>query len=116
MGDPQHGKSPKQKDQVVLKKRRIRFCDAISDRLKAELDASLQMLMGVEAMVFEDEDLYVTYDLIQVSLEDIEKAIEKVAVGFREGVVEQVKRGLIHYSEECELDNLAHLTKDGGCH
>ena len=105
-----------QLDQVVLKKRRIRFCDAISDRLKAELDASLQMLMGVEAMVFEDEDLYVTYDLIQVSLEDIEKAIEKVAVGFREGVVEQVKRGLIHYSEECELDNLAHLTKDGGCH
>ena len=47
VGDPKHGKSPKQKDQVVLKKRRIRFCDAISDRLKAELDASLQMLMGV---------------------------------------------------------------------
>ena len=116
VGDPQHGKSPKQKDQVVLKKRRIRFCEAISDPLKAELEASLQMLMGVEAIVFEDEDLYVTYDLIQVSLEDIEKAIEKAAVGFRKGVLDQVKRGLIHYSEECELDNLAHLTKDGGCH
>jgi YHS domain-containing protein len=116
VGDPQHGLSPKQKDQVVLKKRRIRFCEAISDPLKTELETSLQLLMGIEGLDFRGQELYVTYDLLQVSLEDIEKTIEQTAVRLREGVAEQGKRGLIHYSEECELSNLAHLTRDSGCH
>jgi YHS domain-containing protein len=116
VGDPQHGLSPKQKKQVVFKKRRIRLCETIGDELKANLKTSLQSLMGVEAVNFENQEMYVTYDLLQVSLEDIEKAIEQAAARLRQGVTEQVKRGLIHYSEECELDNLAHLTRGGGCH
>lgn len=116
VGDPRHGMSPKQKNQVVLKKRRIRFCEAISDELKADLKTSLQSLMGIEALDFTDQELYVTYDLLQVSLEYIEQTIEQAAGRLRQGVAEQIKRGLIHYSEECELDNLAHLTRDGRCH
>lgn len=85
VGDPQHGLSPKQKDQVVLKKRRIRLCKAISDQLKAELETSLQLLMGIERLDFRDQELYVTYDLLQVSLEDIEKTIEQTAIRLREG-------------------------------
>ena len=116
VGDPQHGMSPKQKDQVVLKKRHVRFRDAIGDELKGSLRTSLQSLMGIEALEIGEHELYVIYDLLQVSLEDIEKTIEQTAIRLREGVAQQVKRGLIHYSEECELDNLAHLARDGGCH
>lgn len=114
VGDPQHGKSVKQKGQLVLKKRRIKFFDTISDSLKAELAVSLQSMMGIEALDLRDQELYVTYDLLQVSLEDIEKTIEHTAALLLEGVTEKIKRGLIHYNEECELDNLAHLTKDSG--
>ncbi|MEQ9022791.1 MAG: YHS domain-containing protein [Pseudomonadales bacterium] len=114
VGDPQHGMSPKQKNKVVQKKRRIRLREAIGDQLKADLKISLKSLMGIEQLDFTDQELYVTYDLLQISLEDIEQTIEQEAGRLREGMVEQVKSGLIHYSEDCELDNLAHLTKDGG--
>ncbi len=116
VGDPQHGFSPKQKNQVVLKKRRIRLRDAISDELKADLETSLQSLMGIEALDLTDQDVYVTYDLLQASLEDIEKTIEQAEARLSKSMAVQVKRGLIHYSEECELDNLAHLTRGGGYH
>lgn len=116
VGDPQHGLSPKQKNQVILKKRRMRLREIISDDLKADLKTSLQSLMGIDAVDFTDQELYVTYDLLQASLEDIEKTIEQAAARLSKGMAEQVKRRLIHYSEECELDNLAHLTKNSDCH
>ena len=114
VGDPQHGRSAKQKNQVALKKRCIRLREAIGEQLKTDLKTSLESLMGVQRVGIADQELYVTYDLLQVSLEDIEQTIEQEAGRLREGIVEQMKRGLIHYSEECELDNLAHLTKDSG--
>lgn len=113
VGDPQHGLSPKQKNQKVLKKRRIRLRETISDKLKADLKTSLQSLMGIEALDITDQELYVTYDLLQVSLEDIEQTVERAAGRLEKAVVERVKRALIHYSEECELDNFAHLSRDG---
>ena len=58
----------------------------------------------------------IKYGNLNASLEDIENTIEQVAISLRDGLVDKIKRGVIHYSEECELDNLAHLTRDGGCH
>lgn len=116
VGDPQHGLSAKQKDQVVLKQRRIRLNEVISDDVKKVLEESLLALMGIRELAFDQQDLFVTYDLLEVSLESIEKAIEDSVASLQGTVLENLKRGLIHYSEECELANLAHLTKDGGCH
>lgn len=116
VGDPKHGLSPKQKGQAALKKRRIGLAEPVDDELKALLEQSLLSLMGVETLVFEGSCVYVTYDLLQVSLEKIETSIEQTAANLRSGVVERVKRGFIHYSEECELDNLAHPGEGGSCH
>ncbi len=116
VGDPKHGLSPKQKGQAALKTRRIGFAEAVGDELKATLDQSLLSLMGVEALRFEGHCLYVSYDLFQVSLEEIEATIEQTAAKLHSGMLERVKRGFIHYSEECELDNLAHPGGDGSCH
>ena len=116
VGDPKHGSSPKQKGQTVWKKRRIGFARPVSDELKAVLEQSLLSLMGVETLVFEKACLCVTYDLLRVPLGQIEMTIEQTAANFRSGVVERVKRGFIHYSEEFELDNLAHPGDSSGCH
>lgn len=116
VGDPKHGLSPKQKNQVILKKRRISFAEPISDELKSVLEENLLSLMGIEGLAFEEQCLYVTYDLLQVSLEDIETTIEQTAATLYAGLIERIKSGFIHYSEECELENMAYLTRDGGCH
>lgn len=112
VGDPQHGLSAKQKNQVVLKKRRIRLNEVISIDIKKVLEKSLLALMGVREVIFNQQDVFVTYDLLEVSLESIEKTIEDRAVSLRGAVLENIKRGLIHFSEDCEIDNLTHLTKD----
>lgn len=116
VGHPKNGLSAKQKGQTVLKKRRIGFYEPIDEELKFVLEQSLLSLMGVETLVFEGPCLYVTYDLLQVSLEEIEASIEHTAGKLPSGVTDRIKRGFIHYSEECELDNLAHLNSDSGCH
>ena len=116
VGDPKHGLSPKQKGQAALKKRRIGFVEPVDEELKDVLEQSLLSLMGIESLVFEESLLYVTYDLLQVSLEEIEAAIEQSAGKLKSGVAHRIKRGFIHYSEECELDNLAYLTHDQGHH
>jgi YHS domain-containing protein len=116
VGDPQHGKSVKQKNEKVLKQRRIRFNEAISNDLKKVLEESLHVLMGIVELTFEEQDLLVTYDLLEVSLEMIEKTIEDSAIRLRGSILENIKRGLIHYSEDCELDNLSHLSKDNNGH
>ncbi len=116
VGDPQHGLAPKQKNQVVLKKRRIRLHETIDEDLKKTLEGGLKSLMGIKSVDFEQEDIFVIYDLLEISLDTIEEAIENCAVQLDGRILENIKRGLIHYSEECALDNLEHLTKDSHRH
>ena len=63
-----------------------------------------------------NQELFVTYDLLEVSLDSIEKNIENSAANLRKTLFDSIKRGIIHYSEDCELENLAHLSKEGKCH
>ena len=93
----------------MLKKR-------ISEDLKAVLEKSLRSLMGIKEIGFDQQVLFVSYDLLQVSLDTIEKVIEDNASQQNGTVLGKIKRSIIHYSEECELGNLAHLTKGGGYH
>lgn len=116
VGEPQHGLSPKQNKQMVLKQRRIMLKKRISEDLKALLEKSLRSLMGIKEIGFDQQVLFVSYDLLQVSLDTIEKVIEDNASQQNGTVFGKIKRSIIHYSEECELGNLAHLTKGGGYH
>ena len=72
--------------------------------------------MGVKEFNANREAVYVTYDLMEVSLEDIERTIEGVLGKLGSPMVDRIKRGWIHYTEECELENLAHPAEEGGCH
>lgn len=116
VGDPRHGLSAKQKGEVVIKKRKLSLSFATSDEVKSRLKNDIGILMGVKTLSFNEGDIHVTYDLLQISLEDIENAIVTSACQLDGAITETIKRGFIHYSEECELDNLARLTKEGGCH
>tara|TARA_R110001592_G_scaffold87572_1_gene258526 strand:+ start:3093 stop:3548 length:456 start_codon:yes stop_codon:yes gene_type:complete len=116
VGTPQLGKSAKQEHEVVLKKRRIYLNEKTDNTLKKALLESLQTLMGVKEVSLNKQELSVTYDLLEVSLETIEKNIEVSAAKLRKTLLDSIKRGIIHYSEDCELENLAHLSKEGSCH
>ena len=116
VGTPQLGKSAKQRHEVVLKKRRIYLNEKIDNTLKKALLESPKTLMGVKEVSLNKQELCVIYDLLEVSLETIETNIEASAAKIRKTLLDNIKRGIIHYSEDCELENLAHLSKEGGCH
>jgi YHS domain-containing protein len=116
VGDPKYGLSVKQKGSEVIKEQKIQLVNAIDEKTETIIRSNLQSLMGVKEVQFLEQSIVVTYDLIQVSLEDIENSIVMIVGKLNSVITEKIKRGFIHYTEECELENLAHLSKGGKCH
>ncbi len=110
VGDPAHGPSEKQKGRVERKAHRIKLVAAVEGTKRESLRNAVESLMGVETVDVGGDQVLVVYDLVQVSLNDIEDAIIAEIGGIREGVTDKIRRAFIHYSEECELENLAHLS------
>ncbi len=63
--------------------------------------------MGVQEVTAEKRRVSVTYDLLQVTEAQIEKALTEVGARLGGGWLERLRRGWVHDSEETELDNLA---------
>jgi len=115
-GDPRHGKSAKQKGHAVLKRHQIVLAEPLSPELNSRLERAITDLMGIRELSFSDNAVWVTYDLLEVSLADIEAAILSVVGDIDHSLVGDLKRKFIHYSQECELENLAHPGPGKGCH
>ena len=115
-GDPKHGKSDKQKGKKSIKIRRIVLSTPIPDGNIQSLKNSISELMGVDALEMGSDELKVKYDLLVVSLKEIEHVIEKTLGEFKSPIVDKIRRGWIRYTEECELDNRSHPGTHGGCH
>lgn len=115
-GHPKTGPAEKQKGRIQIKRHKISFSEPISAQSMAEIQEAVRVMMGVKSLNAHREAIFVTYDLMEVSLEDIEKTVERILGKIDSPMIEHVKRGWIHYTEECELENLAHPSRDGGCH
>lgn len=112
VGDPQHGISEKQKGRAELKERRIVLNDQLNEGDRALLRKAIADLMGVIGVEVNSTEIRVKYDLMQVSLTDIENTVIEVIGNLRTNLTDKIKRSIIHYTEECELENLSHLTKE----
>ncbi|SDK18529.1 YHS domain-containing protein [Microbulbifer yueqingensis] len=109
VGEATFGLAEGQLGTSVPKSHTIVLAEAPSAEEALHLSEALAALKGVDEVRFDGERALVHYDLMQVSLADIEKAIITEAGGLRQRISDRVERALIHYSEECELDNLSHL-------
>ncbi len=73
-------------------------------------------LMGVEAVeVRGDGEVVVTYDLLQATAAQIEAAFEDAGARLGAGWAEQLRRGFVRYTEECEIGHLQ-VGPSSGCH
>ncbi len=77
-GRPKTGPSEKQQRRIQIKSHQIVFSEAISTESIAEISEAVSAMMGVKNLNTNSETVYVTYDLMEVSLEDIEQTIEHV--------------------------------------
>tara|TARA_R110002049_G_scaffold83922_1_gene213541 strand:- start:759 stop:1277 length:519 start_codon:yes stop_codon:yes gene_type:complete len=102
-----HGRpAPKQEGRSVLKQRSFELNAPLAPEQAHTVIEHVKTLMGIEAVEAEASRVRITYDLLQVSAEDIESAL--VAAGAKLGVgwASALKRGFVHFTEECEVGNL----------
>jgi len=107
--------APKQQGLKVLKRRKF-VLDLPLDTAQAEaLSTQIGAMMGIEALDVEAADIAVTYDLLQATAEQIEAALAAAGAQLGSGWAERLRRGFVHYTEECEIGQLQ-VGPPSGCH
>ena len=107
--------APKQQGMVVLKQRRFVLDESLGELRATYLRAQIRSMMGIEALEVNGTEVVVTYDLLQATALQIEAALQKAGERLGDGWGENLRRGFIHYSEECEIGNLQ-VAPPAGCH
>lgn len=99
-------KAPKQMGMAVIKQRRFRLDRPLSAEGANLLGEELRSMMGIQEVGLHGDTLTITYDLIQATAEQIEAKMVEVGAKLGEGWAERLRRGFVHYLEECEAGNL----------
>lgn len=106
-------KAPKQEGVTVIKQRRMRLAQPLSSAEAEVVTAAVQGLMGIRAVSVEGDSICISYDLLEVTAEQIEKKLQETSTQLGGGLAERLRRAFIHYEEECESGNLE--VRKGAC-
>ena len=99
-------KAAKQERKIILKRRRLRLARPLPGEGAAIVEEVLHGLMGVAQVSIAGGMIEITYDLLQVSVSEIEATLTGAGVRLGEGWTERLKRAFTHEAEEWELEDL----------
>jgi len=100
-------KAARQKGVELFKRRRFRLDVPLAAQDAEILTKELGAMMGVKAIEIEDGNtVAITYDLIQATADQLEAKMAEVGAKLGAGWAERLRRGFVHYMEECEVGNL----------
>jgi len=98
--------APKQAGQKVVKRRRLRLDEPLSDADAQRLTERLHAMMGVYRVEIKADQLIITYDLLQATAEQIEAVLQQAGAHLGAGWGERLRRAFVHYLEETEVETL----------
>jgi len=98
--------APKQKGMEVIKRRHFHLDAALTDTEAAILVEALSTLMGINYIDIAGDTIDITYDLLQVTAEQIETRIGQAGMHLGTGMGERLQRGFVHDFEEIEVNSL----------
>lgn len=114
VGRPGHP-APKQQGKAVIKQRRFSLDEPLNDAQAVLVGEAIRAMMGIEALVIDGAQMSVTYDLLQVTAQQIETALTDAGAEMGQGWADRLRRGFVHYTEECEIGQLQ-VGPPSGCH
>src|SRR3972149_11696349 len=93
-----------------IKHHHIRFKEAPKQGGKAEWESGLRRLKGIRQVTINVEkgDIFVEYDLLECREEAIERCLVETGFVLDDSLMEKIKRGWIHFTEENEQSELKH--------
>lgn len=107
-------KAARQKGVEVFKRRRFQLDTPLAAQDAEILSKELGAMMGVKDIEIQDGNtVTITYDLIQATADQIEAKMVEVGVKLGAGWAERLRRGFVHYMEECEVGNLEVHSRHG---
>ena len=98
--------SPKQQGREIIKKRILILKKTLTENQSRIIISKLENMMGIKNIVIESDRIFITYDLLQSTVEQIESTIENSGQILGSNLAIELKRTFIYYLEETELDNL----------
>ncbi len=98
--------APKQAGREVIKRRRLSLEAPLPAPVAQQVVEHLLAMMGVYAVDINTDGLTITYDLLQVTAEQIEETLQQMGAALGEGWGEKLRRAFVHYLEETEVANL----------
>lgn len=99
-------KAPKQKGLEIIKQRRFRLEQPLTDAEASVLMEGVGAMMGIKHIEVSGDMAVIRYDLLQATAEQIESHIGRVGLQLGNGWAERLQRGFIHFLEETEVDSL----------
>ncbi|MFV2060085.1 MAG: YHS domain-containing protein [Gammaproteobacteria bacterium] len=101
------GKSTqKQRGENIIKQRILKLDEEISDKDSSDIIKSLKAMMGIKDVSIKSNIISITYDLLEVTTQQIENTLENSGKTLGTSFANKLKLAFIHYHEETQLDNL----------
>ncbi|MES0327385.1 MAG: hypothetical protein ABUK13_04250 [Gammaproteobacteria bacterium] len=110
--------APKQHGTEIIKQRVLKLNEQLTDEQADMLCTEIAKMMGIKNIAIKEDRINITYDLMQATVEQVERNIVQAGETLGAGWGEKMKRAFIHYLEETELDNLEQQpsSHEHGCH
>ncbi|MFV1984776.1 MAG: YHS domain-containing protein [Thiohalomonadales bacterium] len=108
--------APKQRGEKILKRRVLKFDHIIPEKDGIDIIKTLKLMMGIKDVTITNNLISITYDLLEVTSEQMENAIENSGKTLGVSWSGKLKRAFVHYHEETELDNLEYDNTAQGQH
>lgn len=108
--------APKQEGQRIIKRRRFSVDQPLSDSQSEKLKRELSSMMGIEEVQVSGESVEIAYDLLQATAAQLEERIASIGLQLGGGWGDRLRRGFIHYLEECEVSALEITPPRDGAH
>jgi len=98
--------APAQQGHQIIKMRKIKTGRLLTDVQCYVIESEIKQMMGIRFIQVEPGYISITYDLMQVTVEQIETAIEDTGNKLDKKLGESLKHVFMNYVEETELVNL----------
>ena len=91
----------------IIKRRKLRLSKSLAPATVKDVTEILQATIGVESVSIKADTLIIHYDLLLLTLMQLERLLEAQGISLADGWWHHLRRGWWHNTEATELDNLA---------
>ena len=95
--------APKHAGVDAIRTRTLKLSEPLPQELADEVVDTVMAMMGIQVIVVQDDQITITYDLLQVTEAQIEESIVAAGAALGVGWTESIKRAFIQTMEETEV-------------